>query len=113
MKTIKPTAFPANPDLATAQDLGAAVRSARTQAQLTLDQAASALGVAKQTLQNLEQGRGTVNVGFAMRAARELGLTLFIAHSADKERIRRAIAALGSHGAGSIFGLKPGWDTLP
>lgn len=95
MKTIKRTAFPANPDLATVQDLGAAVRAARTHSGLTLEHAAVALGVAKQTLQDLEQGRGTVNVGFAIRAARELGLTLFVARTADKERIRRTIAADG------------------
>jgi len=95
MKTIKPTAFPVESELATAQPLGAAVRAARTQAGLTLDQAASALGVAKQTLQDLEHGRGTVSVGFAIRAARELGITLFVARSADKERIRRTIAGEG------------------
>lgn len=95
MKTIKPTAFPADPALATAQDLGAVVRAARTHAGLTLEQAASALGAAKQTLQDLERGRGTVSVGFAIRAARELGLTLFVARAADKERIRRTIVAQG------------------
>lgn len=95
MKTVRPTPFPPDPDLATAQDLGAAVRAARTQAGLTLEQAASALGAAKQTLQDLERGRGTVSVGFAIRAARELGLTLFVARAADKERIRRTITDAG------------------
>ncbi len=71
------------------------IRAARTQAGLTLDQAALALRVAKQTLQDLEKGRGTVSVGFAMRATRELGVTLFAVPSEDKERVRRAIAAKG------------------
>jgi transcriptional regulator with XRE-family HTH domain len=95
MKTIRPTAFPADPELVTAADLGTAIRAARTGAGLTLDQAASALGAAKQTLQDLERGRGTVSVGFAIRAARELGVTLFVARSVDKERVRRTIAVAG------------------
>lgn len=95
MKTVKPTPFPVDPLVKDVQDLGAAVRAARTESGMTLEWAALSLGVAKQTLQNLEKGSGTVSVAFALRAARELGVVLFLAKAEDADYIRRKITEPG------------------
>ena len=91
MRTVKPTPFPIDPLVDDVKCLGAAVRAARTASGLTLEWAAMALGVGKQTLQDLERGSGTVSVAFALRAARELGVVLFVAKAEDAEIIRRKI----------------------
>lgn len=73
--------------------LGAAVRACRTQAGLTLEEAALTIGVAKQTLADLEAGKPTVGLGLVLKIAHELGLALFIAPSHERERVTNAIKA--------------------
>lgn len=78
--------------IADAQALGMAIRHARRRAGLSLEDAALQLGIAKQTLGNLET-KGTVGLETALRAARELGVSLFAVPSSEREPVRRAIAA--------------------
>jgi transcriptional regulator with XRE-family HTH domain len=91
MKTVTPTPFPTEPTLQQPSDLGAAIRSARTSAHLTLEEAAAGLGISKQTLQDLERGTGTVGVGIALNAAAQLGVALFMVPATRREITRRTI----------------------
>ena len=68
-RRVVPTAFPTDPQLTTPDELGAAVRAARTAGGLTLEEAALAVSVAKQTLGDLEAGKPTVGLGIALRVA--------------------------------------------
>ena len=89
-----PPPFPADPQLTTPDALGAAIRAARTASGLTLEEAALAVSVAKQTLGDLEAGKPTVGLGIALRVAKALGVSLFIAPAVDTgtiaQRIREA-----------------------
>jgi len=91
MKKTKPTAFPSDPLVASATVLGAAVRAARTGAGLRLVDAAALLGVAKQTLADLETGKGTIGLGLALKIAEGLGATLFVVPSTEREKTRRLL----------------------
>jgi transcriptional regulator with XRE-family HTH domain len=86
MKQVKPTPFPANPVLSDPGVLGHAVRAARTEAGMTLAEAAMSIGVAKQTLSNLENGQAGVSLGLVLKITEALGLSLavFARHQQDK-----------------------------
>src|SRR5260370_12424384 len=66
MKRVIAQTFPTNPSLRTPVDLGAALRSARTTAGLSLDDAALGLGISKKTLLNLERGAPSVPIRTAL-----------------------------------------------
>ena len=68
MKRVVPTTFPA-PLLITPEDLGAAIRAARTHSGFTLVDAAMHCGISKQTMQNIETGSGNVSLATALSAA--------------------------------------------
>lgn len=91
MKKVVKTSFPSDPLVHDAVVLGRAVRACRTQAGLTIEEAALSIGVAKQTLSDLETGKPTVRLGLALKIASDLGVRLFIAQSRDSERLRRTI----------------------
>lgn len=91
MRKTKPTAFPSDPVVTDAAVLGAAVRAARTSAGLRLADAAALLGVAKQTLSDLETGKGTIGLGLALKIAGGLGATLFVVRSTEREKTRRLL----------------------
>jgi transcriptional regulator with XRE-family HTH domain len=93
MKNVVPRPFPSEPLLQQPAEFGAAIRSARTSAGLTLEDAAAGLGISKQTLLNLERGKGTVSLGTALDAAVQLGVALFMAPSNRRELIRRSIVS--------------------
>jgi|APTNR8051073442_1049403.scaffolds.fasta_scaffold13777_3 DNA-binding XRE family transcriptional regulator len=61
---------------------------------LTLEEAALAVRVAKQTLGDLEAGKPSVGLGIALRVAKALGVSLFIAPAGETgaivQRIREA-----------------------
>jgi DNA-binding XRE family transcriptional regulator len=59
---------------------------------MTLVDAALALGVAKQTLSDLETAKSSVGLATALHVAREMGVTLFAVPAAEREIVRRAIA---------------------
>ncbi len=75
MRKISNTAFP-DSLLADARALGALVRAVRTGSGLTLEEAALSVNVAKQTLQNLEKGTGTVSLALAFKVMNGLGIRL-------------------------------------
>jgi transcriptional regulator with XRE-family HTH domain len=91
MKRVVKTPFPEDPLLVDARHLGLAVRAARTSSGQSLPEAALALGVAKQTLADLESGKATVALGTALRVARELGVSLFVAPAEHRARIQALV----------------------
>lgn len=88
MRTVTPKPFPSDLELCSAKQLGIAVRAARTQAGLTLADAALTLGVAKQTLSNLELGKPSVGLGLALDIAAGLGVALFMVPASAREQTR-------------------------
>jgi len=90
-RRVVPTAFPSDPQLISSVELGAAIRAARTESGLTLEEAAIAVDVAKQTLSDLEAGKPTVGLGIALRVAKALGVSLFMASARDASRVRHHI----------------------
>ena len=93
MKRVVATPLPSDPFVSDARVLGAAVRAARTAAGLTVEDAALIIGVAKQTLSDLEAGKDTVSLGLVLRITRELGIALFFAPAEQRERFRRVFAS--------------------
>ncbi len=75
MRKVKPTPAP-DPLLTDSGDLGVLVRAARTASGMTLHEAALSINVAKQTLQNLEKGTGTVTLALAFKVMNALGIRL-------------------------------------
>jgi DNA-binding XRE family transcriptional regulator len=83
MKRIVETPFPLDPLLADASVLGQAVRARRTQAGLTIEEAALSIGVGKQTISDLEHGKPGVGIGLALRIAAQFGVHLLVADIDD------------------------------
>lgn len=83
-----------DPLVRTSADLGTAIRKARRAAGMSIADAALQLGIAKQTLSNLETAKGSVGVETAVRAANEFGVALFAVPAAQRELVRRAIKAV-------------------
>ncbi len=96
MKRVKPTAPPADLFVPDSKAFGASIRSARSCANMTLAEAALLLGVARQTLTNLETAKSSVSLETALRAAREFGVSLLAIPGGQRERVRRALSTLTS-----------------
>ena len=92
MKRIVETVFPNDPQILDAAVLGKAVRACRTQAGLSIQEAALSIGVAKQTLSDLEAGKPTVKLGHALKIANDLGVNIFVVQSRDTARLKHAMA---------------------
>ena len=88
MRTVTQKPFPTNLELRSSKQLGVAVRAARTQTGLTLADAAMTLGVAKQTLSDLELGKPSVGLGLALEIAAGLGVALFMVPASAREQTR-------------------------
>lgn len=91
MKTVQPTPFPADPFVSSVEVLGRAVRAARTQARLTVANAALVTNVSIQTLVDVEAGRPGVSIGKILQIADSLGVSLFVAPAAQREALRSHI----------------------
>ncbi len=91
MRRVVPTPFPSDPLLNDAAAFGAAVRAARTRAGMTLADAAMTLGIAKQTLADLEKASASVGLAMALSVAHELGVAVFAVPARDREPVRRLI----------------------
>jgi transcriptional regulator with XRE-family HTH domain len=91
MRRVVPQPFPAESCLVEPAEFGRAVRAARTESGLSIEQAARGLGIAKQTLSDLEQGAPTVSLGTALHAAAQLGVALFMVPAARRELMRRQL----------------------
>mgnify|MGYP001084838958 CR=1 FL=1 len=76
MRKLSVTPFPDHSTVISPEDIGAVVRAARTTAGMTLEEAALTVQVAKQTLQNLEKGKGTVSLALAFKVLTGLGIRL-------------------------------------
>lgn len=93
MKRVIATPLPSDPFVSHARVLGAAVRAARTTAGLTVEDAALSIGVAKQTLSDLEAGKESVGLGLVLRITRDLGVALFVVPATQRERFRRMLTS--------------------
>lgn len=98
MKRVKPLPPPADFLVPDSKALGAAIRAARCAAGMTLTEAALLLGVARQTLINLETAKSAVSVDTALRAAREFGVSILAVPGGQGESVRRALSHLTQPG---------------
>lgn len=89
--TVRRTSFPSDPFVSSANVLAKAVRAARTQAKLTMADAALVANVALQTLVDVEAGRAGVSIGKLLQIADALGVSLFVAPAALREEVRSQI----------------------
>ena len=94
MNRVKPVAHPADLFVPDGKAFGASIRAARRAAGMTLADVALLLGVARQTLTNLETAKSSVSLDTALRAAREFGVSIVAVPGGQRERVRRALAAL-------------------
>ncbi|MDO9142410.1 MAG: helix-turn-helix domain-containing protein [Methylococcales bacterium] len=94
MKRVIPTEFPADPCLDSPVTLGAAIRAARTQASLRQEDAALCIGVALQTLVDIEAGKPGVSIGKILQVAQGLGVSLLVLPKSQCDVARRRLADL-------------------
>lgn len=94
MKRVKHVTPPAESLVLDSKAFGASIRAARCAANMTLTDAALLLGVAKQTLANLETAKSSVSLETALRAAREFGVAILAVPGGQREAVRRALATL-------------------
>jgi len=88
MRRVVKTPFPSDPLITDPAMLGAAIRAGRTAQGLTSEEAAMTIGIAKQTLTDIEAGKPTVGWGTVFKVANNLGVSLFLAPASDRERIK-------------------------
>jgi transcriptional regulator with XRE-family HTH domain len=93
MNRVKPVLPPADLFVPDSKAFGASIRAARRGANMTLAEAALLLGVARQTLTNLETAKSSVSLETALRAAREFGVSILAVPGGQRERVRRALSA--------------------
>lgn len=100
MKRVKPIPPPVDLFVHDGKAFGASIRAARCAARMTLADAALLLGVARQTLANLETAKSSVSLETALRAAREFGVSILAVPGAQREQVRRALAPLTTSDSG-------------
>lgn len=98
MKRVKPLPPPADLFVADSEAFGASIRAARCAAKMTLTEASLLLGIARQTLTNLETAKSSVSLDTALRAAREFGVSILAVPGGQREGVRRALAGLTPKG---------------
>jgi transcriptional regulator with XRE-family HTH domain len=91
MKRVVKVPFPPDPLVANPGTLGAAIRAMRTDQGMTIEEAAMTIGIAKQTLSDIEAGKPTVGFGMVLKVAGELGVSLFVAPTRDRDKIQSRI----------------------
>lgn len=96
MKRVVPTPFPLDPFLDSPTTLGSAIRSARTQSGIRLEDAALTIGVSLQTLVDIEAGKPGVSIGKILQVANGLGVSLFVIPQSQREIARRRLSDLNS-----------------
>lgn len=101
MKTVQPTDFPADPFVSSVDVLAKAVRSARTQARITVANAALVANVSIQTLVDVEAGRPGVSIGKILQIADALGVSLFVVPAAQREELRSQIRSTAASESGT------------
>ena len=108
MKRVKFISPPPDLVVSDGKAFGASVRAARRAANMTLADAALLLGIARQTLTNLETAKSSVSLDTALRAAREFGVCILAVPGGQREGVRRALASLEPGGEGTQDGVPPG-----
>jgi transcriptional regulator with XRE-family HTH domain len=96
MRTIQLTDFPADPLVSSVAVLAKAIRAARTQARLTVSNAAFIANVSIQTLVDVEAGRPGVSIGKLLQIADALGVSLFVVPASHRESLRKQIQSASS-----------------
>jgi DNA-binding XRE family transcriptional regulator len=94
MKRVKALRPPADLFVPDSKTFGASIRAARCAANMTLAEASLLLGVARQTLTNLETAKSSVSLDTALRAAREFGVSILAVPGGQREGVRRALAGM-------------------
>lgn len=94
MRRVKPVPPPADLFVPDSKAFGASIRAARRAANMTLAEASLLLGIARQTLTNLETAKSSVSLDTALRAAREFGVSILAVHGGQREGVRRALAGM-------------------
>ncbi|MEO6917529.1 MAG: helix-turn-helix domain-containing protein [Collimonas sp.] len=102
MKRVIKTPFPSLPVLSNAEVLGAAVRACRTGANMTIEEAAMTIGVAKQTLSDLEAGKPTVGLGVVLKITEALGISLIAVKKQDMAMMLNTLKAKANESAWNI-----------
>jgi DNA-binding XRE family transcriptional regulator len=69
--------------------IGAVIRATRKAAGLTLVEAAAFIGIAKQTLGDLERGRSSVGIHIVLKVLNDLGLGIVVAPKKEIELAQR------------------------
>ncbi len=108
MKRVKLISPPPDLVVPDSKAFGASIRAARCAANLTLADAALLLGVARQTLTNLETAKSSVSLDTALRAAREFGVSILAVPGGQREGVRRALVSLQPDAEGKQDGMTPG-----
>ncbi|MDP9968725.1 DNA-binding XRE family transcriptional regulator [Variovorax beijingensis] len=108
MKRVKFISPPPDLVVSDSKAFGASIRAARCAANMTLADAALLLGVARQTLANLETAKSSVSLDTALRAAREFGVSILAVPGGQREGVRRALASLQPGVEGMQDGVSPG-----
>lgn len=94
MKRVVPTSFPADPYLYNPAVLEAAIRLARTQAGIRLEDAAMTIGVSLQALVDIEAGKSGVSIGKILQVVDGLGVSLFVLPQNQREIAHRRLTDL-------------------
>ena len=71
--------------------IGSVIRATRKAAGLTLVDAAALIGIAKQTLGDLERGRSSVGIHIVLKVLNDLGLEILVAPKKEIELAQRII----------------------
>jgi transcriptional regulator with XRE-family HTH domain len=91
VRRVVPTPFADDPQVTEPAQFGATIRAARTNAGLTLEDAALLAGVSKQTLSDLENARASVGLTIALKIANQFGIGLFAVAPGQADALRHAI----------------------
>jgi transcriptional regulator with XRE-family HTH domain len=94
MRRVKKTPFPKSHWIDHGRILGAAIRASRTEAGISLVEAALALDIPKQTLADIEAGKPSVRFGTYLSVAQAFGLSLFVAQRYKKDSVVQFLADL-------------------
>lgn len=71
--------------------LGAILRQARKKSGMTLVDTAESIGITKQTLSDLENGRVSVGINTVLKVVNDLGLCLFAVPRHEQDRIQKIL----------------------